>query len=80
VKRRDFITLRAQQAERMRRVGVLMGIIEDDPLAQARGPVFRQALADLGWTEGRNLTIAWRWAGGDMARVREYASELARSL
>jgi hypothetical protein len=38
VKRRDFITLRAQQAERMRRVGVLMGISEDGPLAQARGP------------------------------------------
>jgi putative tryptophan/tyrosine transport system substrate-binding protein len=90
MKRRAFITLlggaaalwplaaHAQQAERMRRVGVLMSISEDDPLAQARVAVFRQALADLGWTEGRNLTIAWRWAGGDMARVREYASELVR--
>jgi putative tryptophan/tyrosine transport system substrate-binding protein len=90
VKRRDFITLlggtavawplaaRAQQPERMRRIGVLMGISEDDPLAQARVAIFRQALAELGWTEGRNLTITWRWTGGDIVRVREYAAELVR--
>jgi putative tryptophan/tyrosine transport system substrate-binding protein len=90
VKRREFISLigcaaaawplaaRAQQGERVRRIGVLMGISEDDPLAQARVATFRQALAELGWTEGRNLTITWRWTGGDIARVREYAAELVR--
>jgi putative tryptophan/tyrosine transport system substrate-binding protein len=89
MKRRAFITLlggaaawplaaRAQQRERMRRIGVLMSISEDDPLAQARVAIFRQALAELGWTEGRNLTITWRWTGGDITRVREYAAELVR--
>jgi putative tryptophan/tyrosine transport system substrate-binding protein len=89
LKRRHFIRLlggaaawpfaaQARPASEMRRVGVLMGISEDDPLAQARVAAFRQALTDLGWTEGRDLAIAWRWAGGDMARVREYAAELVR--
>jgi putative ABC transport system substrate-binding protein len=90
MKRREFITLvggavaawphaaRAQQPERMRRLGVLMAASEDDPLMQARITVFRQALAELGWTEGRNLKIEWRWTGGDITRVREYASELVR--
>jgi putative ABC transport system substrate-binding protein len=90
MKRRQFITLlggaatawplaaRAQQREKMRRIGVLMSISEDDPLAQARVAIFRQALAELGWTEGRNLTITWRWTGGDIVRVREYAAELVR--
>jgi putative ABC transport system substrate-binding protein len=90
VKRREFITLlggaaaawplaaRAQQPERMRRIGVLMSISEDDPLAQARVAAFRQALGELGWTEGRNLTITWRWTGGNIVRVREYAAELVR--
>jgi putative ABC transport system substrate-binding protein len=90
MRRREFITLlggaaaawpitaRGQQRERMRRIGVLMGISEDDPLAQARVAIFRKALADLGWTEGRNLTITWRWTGGDIERVREYAAELVR--
>jgi putative ABC transport system substrate-binding protein len=90
MRRRDFITIlggtavtwplaaRAQQAERVRRLGVLMSNSEDDPLAQARVTAFRQALAELGWTEGRNLKIDWRWTGGDIARVREYAAELVR--
>jgi putative ABC transport system substrate-binding protein len=90
MKRRQFITLlggaaaawplaaRAQQPERMRRIGVLMAISEDDPLAQERVATFLQALAELGWTEGRNLTIMWRWTGGDIVRVREYAAELVR--
>ena len=47
-------------------------------MAQARVAAFRQALAELGWTEGRNLKIDWRWTGGDIARVREYAAELVR--
>jgi putative ABC transport system substrate-binding protein len=90
MKRREFITLiggaaamwplaaDGQKAERMRRLGVLMAASEDDPLMQARITAFRQALAELGWTEGRNLKIEWRWTGGDITRVREYASELVR--
>jgi putative ABC transport system substrate-binding protein len=57
---------------------MLMSNSEDDPLAQARVTAFRQALAELGWAEGRNLNIDWRWTGGDIARVREYATELVR--
>jgi putative ABC transport system substrate-binding protein len=89
VNRRSLITLlggaaawplaaRAQQPERMRRIGVLMSISKDDPLAQARVAAFQQALGELGWTEGRNLTITWRWTGGNIVRVREYAAELVR--
>src|SRR5262249_21465558 len=90
VNRRELITLvggaaaawpleaRAQQSERVRRIGVLMSIREDDPLAQERVATFRQALAELCWTEDRNLSITWRWTGGDMVRVREYAAELVR--
>jgi putative ABC transport system substrate-binding protein len=90
MRRREFITLiggaaamwplaaDGQKAERMRRLGVLMAASEDDPLMQARITAFRQALAELGWTEGRNLKIEWRWTGGDITRVREYASELVR--
>jgi len=90
LRRREFITLiggaaamrplaaGAQRAERMRRLGILMSISEDDPLGQARVTAFRQALAESGWAEGRNLNIEWRWTGGDIARVREYATELAR--
>jgi putative ABC transport system substrate-binding protein len=90
LRRREFITLiggaaamwplaaDGQKAERMRRLGVLMAASEDDPLMQTRITAFRQALAELGWTEGRNLKIEWRWTGGDITRVREYASELVR--
>src|SRR5712671_3978275 len=90
MRRREFITLiggaaamwplaaDGQKAERMRRLGVLMAASEDDPLMQTRITAFRQALAELGWTEGRNLKIEWRWTGGDIARVREYAAELVR--
>jgi putative tryptophan/tyrosine transport system substrate-binding protein len=88
LRRRQFITLlggaaacplaaRAQQAERTRRIGVLMAISEDDPRGQARVAMFRQALAELGWTEGR-LTIMWRWTGGDIVLARQYATELVR--
>src|SRR5436190_19395809 len=68
----------AQRAERLRRLGILMSNSEDDPMAQSRATAFRQALTELGWAEGRNLSIEWRWTGGDIARVREYASELVR--
>jgi putative ABC transport system substrate-binding protein len=66
----------AQQAERTRRIGVLMSNSEDGPLAQVRVSAFRQGLAERGWIEDRNLKIEWRWTGGDIARVREYAAEL----
>jgi putative tryptophan/tyrosine transport system substrate-binding protein len=85
--RRDFIALlggattwplaaRAQQAERIRSVGVLMSLVEDDPEGQARVAAFRQGLQQLGWTDGRNLRIDTRWAAGDADRIRRYAAEL----
>jgi putative tryptophan/tyrosine transport system substrate-binding protein len=87
MRRREFIKLvggatalwplsaRAQQPDPMRRIGVLMGV-ENDAEGQARIAAFRQGLTDLGWTEGRNLRIEYRWAGGDVDRIRAYASEL----
>ena len=74
MRRRKFITLlggaaaawpmaaRAQQADRVRRIGVLMGGDENDPLAKAYVSAFTQALAALGWTDGRNVRIDLRWA------------------
>jgi putative ABC transport system substrate-binding protein len=87
MKRREFITLlggaaalplaaRAQQAERVRRIGVLMGYAENDPEAQSRIAAFKQELAALGWTEGRNLRIDIRWAAGDVNRALAFAREL----
>src|SRR5262249_55590279 len=86
-KRREFITLlggaaswplaaRAQQRERMRRIGFLMNLAADDPVAQARNAAFLQALQELGWTAGRNLQIEYRWGGEIADRNREYAAEL----
>jgi putative ABC transport system substrate-binding protein len=87
MRRRDFITLlggaaawplvaRAQQPNRMRRVGVLMGPAENDPVGQARLAAFRQAFAALDWTEGRNVRFDVRWTGGDIDRIRAYTAEL----
>jgi putative ABC transport system substrate-binding protein len=87
MKRRDFITLlggaaawplaaRAQQPDRMRRIGVLMNLVADDPEASARVTAFVQGLQQLGWTEGRNMRIDARWAAGDADRSRRYAAEL----
>ena len=82
MKRREFITLlsgaapwpltaRAQQPERMRRIGVLMGLTESDPEAQARIAAFRKTLQGLGWTEGRNVQADYYRAAGDIdARIR----------
>jgi putative tryptophan/tyrosine transport system substrate-binding protein len=90
IARRKFVTLlggaavawplgvRAQQSERIRRIGVLMALRESDPVTQARVAAFQQALAGLGWIEGRNLKIEWRWTGADVARVRDYAAELVQ--
>ena len=88
MKRRAFITLlggaavgwplagRAQQGERMRRVGVLMNLAADDPEGQTRIVAFAQALQELGWSDGRNVRIDIRWAAGDTDRSRRYAAEL----
>jgi putative ABC transport system substrate-binding protein len=86
MKRREFMILlgcavawplaaSAQQPDRVRRVGVLMGI-SDDPEGQARVAVFRQALAALGWTEGRNVQFIYRWSAGDVVHARQFAKEL----
>jgi putative ABC transport system substrate-binding protein len=87
VKRREFITLlggaaawplaaRAQQPERMRRVGILLNASSDDPQYQAWVGAFLQALALLGWTIGRNVRIDTRWAGANAAEIRRHAAEL----
>ena len=86
-RRRDFITLlggaaaawpltsRAQQPA-MRRIGVLLNLSESDVEAQRLVKAFREALAQLGWADGRNLRIDYRWAGGDVGRIRTFAKEL----
>jgi putative tryptophan/tyrosine transport system substrate-binding protein len=70
------IAARAQQGERMRRIGVLMNSAEDDPDSQARLTALRQALQELGWTDSRNLLIEYRWGAADVARARNLAVEL----
>jgi putative tryptophan/tyrosine transport system substrate-binding protein len=70
------LTVRAQQPERMRRIGVLMNTAADDPTGQTRLLAFAQALAQAGWTDGRNVRIDIRWGAGDPERVRIYAAEL----
>jgi putative ABC transport system substrate-binding protein len=91
MKRRAFITLlggaaasgavwpvatRAQQRERMRRIGVLMNLGSDDAEGQARNAAFLQGLQELGWTVGRNVRIDYRWGAGDAELFRKHASEL----
>ena len=88
MKRREFITLlgsaatawplgaRAQQGERMRRIGVLIPFAEDNPVGQARLAAFREGLLQLGWADGRNVRIDTRWGAGDPNLTRTYAMEL----
>ena len=87
MKRREFITLiggaaawpvaaRAQQGERMRRIGVLAAIAADEPEAQARNASFLQRLGELGWTVGRNVRIDYRWSADNADDIRRYAAEL----
>ena len=88
MRRRDFVTLlggvtavwplsaRAQQADRMRRIGVLSSGTESDPEWPPQIAAFRQELQTLGWTEGRNVRIDYRWAAADLERMRTYAAEL----
>jgi putative ABC transport system substrate-binding protein len=87
LRRREFIAglggaaalplaARAQQGDRVRRVGVLMPVDENDPAAKTMVSAFTQALADLGWADGRNARIDARWAGADVNRIRVLAQEL----
>jgi putative ABC transport system substrate-binding protein len=87
MKRRQFITLlggavawplaaRAQQPDRVRRIGVLMTGDENDPVQKPLVSAFTQALADLGWTDGRNVRIDFRWHGYDINRIPMLAREL----
>jgi putative ABC transport system substrate-binding protein len=87
MRRREFITLlggaaawplaaRAQQPGEMRRIGVLMNLSENDPEAQRLVATFQEGLAQLGWTDGRNLRIDYRWSAGDIERIRRSAAEL----
>jgi putative ABC transport system substrate-binding protein len=70
------LVARAQRPEQIRRVGVLMGYPEGDPQAQANVTALRQGLQDLGWIEGRNVQIDYRWAGADPDKARAFAREL----
>ena len=72
------LAARAQQSERMRRIGVLMNLAESDPEGQARIAAFREGLAKLGWTEGRDVQIEYRWFAGEQERARAYAAELVQ--
>jgi len=88
MKRREFITLlggaaaawpvaaRAQQGDRVRRIGVLIGGDENNPVSKTNVSAFTRALADLGWTGGRNLRMDLRWGGGDGNRIGALAQEL----
>jgi putative ABC transport system substrate-binding protein len=90
-RRRKFITLvggaaaawplaaQAQHLERMRRIGILMST-PDDLEGQARITAFREGLQKLGWTEGRNVRIDYRWAAGDADRMRAYVRELVKAM
>jgi len=68
----------ARSAERVRRLGMLMSTKEGDPVGVTRVAKFREGLAQLGWREGQNLQIEWRWSGGDIALTRRYADELVQ--
>src|SRR5262245_3022716 len=88
MRRREFIKLlsgmvagwplavRAQQTDRIRRIGSLTGI-GDDPIQQPRLAAFVRALQQLGWSDGDNVRLDYRWGGGDADRIRKYAAELA---
>ena len=87
MRRRDFITVIgsaaawpliavAQQSDRMRRIGVLMGFAESDPEGQALVAAFREGLQQLGWTEGRNVRIDYRWTALDKELMQRFAKDL----
>jgi putative ABC transport system substrate-binding protein len=70
------LAARAQQDERIRRIGVLMNLAADDPISQARMNALVQALQQFGWADGVNVRIDTRWAAADLERFRRYATEL----
>src|SRR5262249_51771976 len=88
MRRREFVTLlggaaaawpmaaRAQQTDRMRRIGVLMSTAVDDPQDPSRHAAFAQGLQELGWSIGSNLRIDYRWGASSPDNARKYASEL----
>jgi putative ABC transport system substrate-binding protein len=88
MRRRQFITLlgggaaawplvaRAQQRERLRRIGLLINLAADDPESQTRRAAFQQGLQQLGWTDGQNVRIIARWGAGDDDQIRKSAAEL----
>jgi putative ABC transport system substrate-binding protein len=86
IRRREFITIlcvaswplaaRAQQGDRVRRIGVLMPYDENEPVAKTQVSAFTQALANFGWTDGRNVRMDLRWGGADINRMRALAQEL----
>ena len=90
MRRREFITLiggavggwplavRAQQAERVRRVSVLLGVPENDPETKYRVRAFRLGMRDAGWIEGRNVQIEFRYAGTDPDTIKNHVAELIR--
>src|SRR5262245_20219939 len=91
MRRREFITLlgaaaawpleaRAKQGERMRRIGVLMGYHESDAQAQADVTALSHGMESLGWIEGRDVKIDYRWAGGDPDKARTFARELIATM
>ena len=91
MQRREFIKLigraaaawplaaRAQQPERVRRIGALYSLAEDDPESVVRRAAFEQALKGLGWIDGGNLRIDYRWARGDPELIRKFVAELVAS-
>ena len=88
IRRREFVALlgggaaawsltaSAQRADRVRRIGVLLPFDENDPEGNLRYSAFTKALADLGWTDGRNVRMDLRWWGDDINRIRALAQEL----
>jgi putative ABC transport system substrate-binding protein len=87
IRRRDFITLlggaaawplasRAQQGNRVRRIGWLSARDENDPVGKTYVSTFIQSLADLGWNDGRNVRMDLRWPGPDTNRIQAFAQEL----
>ena len=87
MRRREFLTLlgaaagwpvgaRAQQSKPAPRVGVLMTVAENDPDSRRRIAAFREGLRALGWVEGQNVAIEYRWAAGEVGRIQQYAEEL----
>src|SRR5262245_609575 len=87
MKRREFLSLlggaaawpfsvSAQQSGGMRRIGVLLNVAADDPESLTRITAFAQGLQELGWSDGRNVRIDYRWGGANVERTRRYAAEL----